>query len=110
MIDIEKARQALQSLSDKILCYITADVYFFTSPDGKKIVDSCKNDVNVMQSAIEELERLQKTDTTLEIVKEKRADLAKMYEVVCETEPQKAIARTVDNVLEEIIQEAEEEK
>ena len=38
-----------------------------------------------------------------EIIVDKRNELSKMYSIVCETEPQKAIAKTVDNVLDEII-------
>jgi hypothetical protein len=94
MIDIEKARHAYKSLI--VPCLKKNGVFLTETKEYKAVLD-----------AIDELERLQKTDTTLEIVKEIRADLAKMYAVVCETDPQKAIARTVDNVLEEIIQEME---
>ena len=45
------------------------------------------------------------TDATLEIVKRVRKELAHTYSIVCETEPQKAIARTVDNVLDDLLTE-----
>jgi len=74
-------------------------------------VESVTREANEQRSADLALlcELAEKGERYEKAVKEKRAELAKTYAIVCETEIQKALAKTIDNVLDGIITEAEGE-